>query len=62
MFKAFINPKEGHKYSFIFKHVYRTPEYDGLLFTGVYGMEVNKSLAFSKIKGIQFNEYQNGKR
>ena len=58
MMRANINPKEGHKYSFVFEHVYRTPEYSGLLFTGVYGLEVNKSLAFSKINGIRFEEYQ----
>lgn len=56
MMRANINPKEGHRYSFIFKYVYRTPEYPGLLFIGVYGLEVNKSIAFSKLNGINFEE------
>jgi hypothetical protein len=54
--KVFITPKQGQRYSFTFKYVYRIPEYPGLLFIDVLGLETNRSLAFSKIEHIHFTE------
>jgi hypothetical protein len=54
--KVYITPRDGKPYSFTFKYVYRIPEYPGLLFIEVLGLETNRSTAFSKIRKIHFTE------